>query len=109
MNITTGTLAIAGFQKECNRITISGTLKATEAAALRNEIAVSASNATVYVDVKKVEEIDLSGVNELINCHYLLQQLSGQLIVVYQKNSPVEKWLATTGIGRFISTAVVPA
>jgi anti-anti-sigma regulatory factor len=61
---------------------------------------------TIYLDVKEVKEIDLSGVNEIIHAYYSLLQASQQLILEYRKDSTVDKWVRTTGIDRFLSSAI---
>lgn len=111
MSITTSTFKIIDQQNECFKIEINNTLSNAEALLLRNEVTncLNTHYDNIYIDVKNVTEIDLSGINEVINAHYILEKVSKKLIFVYKKNSPVETWVETTGLDKFVSTAILPA
>lgn len=111
MGILTGSFKIADQPKECYRITITDNLKGPEANELREKVAECAAMGfkTIYIDVKEVSEADLSGINEIINSHYTLQNADKLLILLYRKESAIEKWVETTGLDKFVATAVVPA
>lgn len=86
-------------------------LTGTEAAAIRKAVmaCLQADYETVYVDASAVKEADLSGINEIIHTHYALQNTKLQMIFVYRKKSVVEKWVETSGLDKFIATAILPA
>ncbi len=61
----------------------------------------------IYIDAAAIAEADLSGINEIIHAHYTLDKAGRKLIFVYRKDSVIEKWVETTGLGKFVATAVV--
>ena len=111
MNITSGPFKIIDQQKECFRIKIQDLLTSAEAAALREEVSgcIDSAYDIIYIDAKDVNEADLSGINEVINSHYILEKASKKLIFVYKKESVVEKWVETSGLDKFVATAIIPA
>jgi anti-anti-sigma regulatory factor len=111
MSIITGPFKIADQPKECYLIKVSDTLKGPDANDLREKVAdcVALGFETIYVDVKDVTDADLSGINEIINSHYTLHNEGKKLILLYKKNSVIEKWVETTGLDKFVVTAIVPA
>jgi hypothetical protein len=86
-------------------------LTAREAAIIRNEIKefTQTQFENFYIDASNVAEATLSGINEVIHNHYLLSGTNKKIILVYRKNSIVEKWVHTTGLHRFMETALLPA
>lgn len=86
-------------------------LTGKEAATVREEIAqlVEGCATSVYLDATKVKAADLSGINEIIHTNYILAQAKKQFVFAYRQNSEVEKWVATTGLDKFVSTAILPA
>jgi anti-anti-sigma factor len=111
MSITTGPFKIIDHKKDCFRIKIDGNLTGVEAASLREEVTkcINSDYDLIYIDTKDVNETDLSGINEVIHSHYTLEKESKKLILVYKKNSAVEKWVETTGLDKFVETAILPA
>lgn len=111
MSIASGPFRILDHEKDCFRIEVTGKLTGEEAAVLRTEVAQSARNGfdVIYIDVRAVTEADLSGINEVINSHYTLDKAAKKLIFLYRKNSPMETWVDTTGLDKFVATAIVPA
>ena len=73
------------------------------------ENSIESTYENIYLDGTDVTESDLSGVNEVINAHYMLEKASKKLTFVYRPGSSLEKWVSTTGLGKFIDTAIVPA
>ncbi len=63
----------------------------------------------IYLDLRAVSEIDLSGVNEIIHTHEKMKLLNKELVVVYTKGGFFEEWLLNTKLDFFVSTAMVPA
>ena len=63
----------------------------------------------VFIDSKNVENINLSGINEVIHSHYLLQKTHQKLILVYKDNTEMKKWVSNTGLENFIETAIIPS
>jgi anti-anti-sigma regulatory factor len=86
-------------------------LTGKEASAVREEISLLAQTAfrVIYLDVSDVVHADLSGINEIIHTNYTLQHEAKHLVLVYRKNSVVEKWVETTGLRRFVDTAFLPS
>ncbi len=111
MSIVGGPFKIMDHEKDCFRIKVSAKLTGEEAALLRDEVAHSARNGfdVIYIDAKEVTEADLAGINEIINSHYTLDKAAKKLIFLYQKDSLVETWVETTGLDKFVATAIVPA
>jgi len=85
-------------------------LTGKEANAIREEIKdlMDSGFEKIFVDAKNVSEADLSGINEIIHAHYLLQNTNKKIVLVYCSNSVVEKWVNTTGLDRFVETAIIP-
>ncbi len=110
MSINSEIFKIRGHKKDCLKIKISNRLTATETDDLRKEITkyLKSKYDIIYLDTKDVVETDLSGINEIINSFYTLEKSSQKLILIYKKNSVVEKWVATTGLDKFIETAIIP-
>lgn len=111
MSITSSTFKITDHKKDSFRIDINGSLTGTEALLLRDKVnqCINSDYDNIYIDTKNVTEIDLSGINEVINAHYTLEKVTKKLIFVYKKNSAVETWVETTGLDKFVDTAIVPA
>ena len=63
----------------------------------------------IYIDTADTEHADLSGINEIIHTNYTLQSGNKHLVFAYRKNSVVEKWVHTTGLDKFVDTAILPA
>ncbi|HEX4957769.1 MAG TPA: hypothetical protein VFV46_06295 [Lacibacter sp.] len=86
-------------------------LTGKEAGAIRNEV-MDFANTTfekIYIDAKDVKDADLSGINELIHSNYQLAGTNKKIVLIYRKESVVEKWVQTTGLDRFMETALLPA
>jgi len=86
-------------------------LTVKEAAILREEIKDFAkTNFTkIYVDAKNVHEVDISGINEIIYAHSLLDPIGKKIVLAYCENSLVQRWVKTTGLDRFVEVAIIPA
>ena len=110
MAIITGSFKIPDHQDDRYVIKIAGALTTEQAALLREEVIKAISNPSnvIYVDTKDVTDTDLSGINEIIHSHHQLSKSSKELVLLYQKNSAMEKWIATTSLDKFVSTAIVP-
>ena len=63
----------------------------------------------IYIDTTDTEYADLSGINEIIHTNYTLQSGHKHLVFAYRKQSMVEKWVQTTGLDKFVDTAILPA
>lgn len=111
MSIVSGPFTIMDHEKDCFRISITGPLTGAEAALLRDEVARCASNNydIIYIDGREVTETDLSGINEVINSHYVMAKAAKKIILLYRKASPLETWVKTTSLDKFVATAIVPA
>ena len=81
------------------------------AATLRNELNryMQFEFPVFYIDAKEVQEIDLSGINEIIHCYYTLTEAKRKMVFVYRQNSTVAHWVNCTGLNRFVPTAIIPA
>ena len=102
---------VLGHEKDCYRIKISGLLLADNVAQVRQAVInlLETDYDTIYIDVKDVLNADLAGINEVINSYYIFKNASKKLILLYRKNTEIEKWVETTGLDKFITTAIVPA
>ena len=65
--------------------------------------------AIIYLDLREITDIDLSGVNEIIHTHEKMKLQNKELVVVYTKGGFFEEWLSNTKLDFFVSTAMVPA
>jgi anti-anti-sigma factor len=85
-------------------------LTGKEAAAIREEIQEFAKTKfkKIYVDTKDVQEVDLSGINEIIYAHSLLDAVGKKIVLAYCENSLVQRWVKTTGLDRFVEVAIIP-
>lgn len=63
----------------------------------------------IYLDLREISEIDLSGVNEIIHTHEKMKLQDKELVVIYTKGGFFEEWLSNTKLDFFVSTAMVPA
>lgn len=86
-------------------------LSGSEAAFIRNEIEkqVTKGYTSIYIDAKDTEEADLAGINEVIHTNFIAAQNKQLLVLVYRKQSAVEKWVQTTGLDKFVATAILNA
>jgi len=111
MIIRTSSFRTPNGQKENFSINQFTKLTGEEATAIRKAIAdcLQADYETVCVDAKDVIDVDLSGINEIIHTNYKLQNTNLKLVFVYRQKSVVEKWVETTGLDKFISTAILPS
>lgn len=111
MIISTNTFKSIQNKKDSFNINILTKLNSEVAAAIREEFAVRKlmDFSGIYIDTKDVNDADLSGINEIIHSHYTLQNLGHKLVFVYRRKSLIEKWVETTGLDKFVKTAVLPA
>ena len=111
MFISTSTFKSIQNEKDSFKINILTKLNSDVAAAIREEFAVIklGNYSDIYIDAKDVNDADLSGINEIIHCHYCLQNLGHKLVFVYRRKSIIEKWVETTGLDKFVETAILPA
>jgi anti-anti-sigma factor len=95
----------------CTRIYCNGNLTGSEANLIRKEITdcIAAGSQTIYLDTKEVNNADLSGINEIIHSAYTTANTKNQFILIYKSGSVVEKWVNTTGLDKFLTTAIIPA
>jgi len=110
MNFVIDLFKTPGIQKENIRLRKIQQLTGKEAASIREEIGniMQTEFNMIYIDAEDVVHADLSGINEIIHTHYSLQLASKHLVFVYRKNSVVEKWVQTTGLDKFVDTALLP-
>lgn len=111
MIIRTSSFRTVNCSKANFRIAAFTQLTGEVAAAIRREIAacLKAGYNSIYVDARDVKHADLSGINEIIHTHYTLAQNAQQLVLVYRQNSVMEKWVNTTCLDKFVSTALLPS
>lgn len=110
MNIINSQFTLAGETKDCLRLSCNYELTSATATELRNELKrfMLFDFPVFYIDAKDVTEVDLSGINEIINSHYTLAANNRKMVFIYRLNSAVEKWVNTTSLSKFITTAVIP-
>jgi anti-anti-sigma regulatory factor len=111
MNLSNLAFPVADQPAECLRITCTAALDGTMASAIRSTVSCISRDKypVVYIDTKDVQEADLSGINEIIHSYYTLMTSKTKLVLVYRRNTSVEKWVETTGLEAFISTAIIPS
>ena len=109
MNIIGHSLRIIDQRNNCFHLKTGLELTASVSCDIRKAIKACAHQAWdgIYLDAKEVIRIDLGGVNEVIHSYYTLKQISKKLVLVYRIDSPVEHWVKTTGLDKFIETAIV--
>lgn len=100
-----------GKQKANIRFRKIQQLTGKEATSIRQEIRelMPTEFDVIYIDASDVLSADLSGINEIIHTNYTLQNAAKHLVFVYRKNSVVEKWVETTGLYKFVDTALLPS
>ncbi len=96
--------------RENYHISCGGNLTGSEATEMRKAISdcIAGGYKTIYLDTKEVKNVDLSGINEVIHSAYMLTNTSSQFILIYKSGSVVEKWVNTTGLDKFVQTAIIP-
>ena len=111
MSISSGPLKIIDQINECLIIRITDSLTGNDTDSLRAEVNLSLNSKydIVYIDANEVTVTDLSGINEVIHSYYTLQKASKKLIFAYKRGSEIEKWVGTTGMDKFVETAIMPA
>ncbi len=92
------------------RISCKNSLTGTEANLIRLEIInlIPDDYQTIFLDTKEVKNADLSGINEIIYTANLLAGTNTEFILIYRKESVVAKWVLTTGLDKFVKTAIIP-
>lgn len=111
MSITISSFINTAQFENTLRITCDGTFKGAEAIELRDaiETALLDDCSIIYLDTQSVDEADLSGINEIIHSYYTVTNATKRFVLLYKKESVIEKWVDTTGIEKFMLTAIVPA
>ncbi len=111
MSITISSFINTAQIEQAMRITCETDLKASEAIELRAVIATAMQDDcnVIYLDTQAVNEADLSGINEIIHAHYTITNATKRFVLLYKKESVIEKWVDTTGVEKFMLTAIVPA
>jgi len=111
MNLFSLEFPVADQPTECLRITCTSALDGTMASAIRGAVVKLNRDKypVLYIDVKDVQEADLSGINEIIHSYYTLKTSKTKLVLVYRRNTAVEKWVETTGLATFMQTAIIPS
>ncbi len=93
------------------RISNLNKLTGKEAVIIREEVKEFAKTGfrKLYLDALHVQEVDLSGINEIIYAHSLLDAVGKKIVLAYRENSIVQRWVQTTGLDRFVEVAIIPA
>lgn len=63
---------------------------------------------SLYFDTTSVENIDLAGVNEIIQINEMLRSRDIHFILAYKRNSQIEHWVNNTGMHLYLDTAILP-
>ena len=63
---------------------------------------------SLYFDTTSVENIDLAGVNEIIQINEMLRSRDIDFILAYKRNSEIEHWVKNTGMHLYLKTAILP-
>ncbi|GHB79651.1 hypothetical protein [Persicitalea jodogahamensis] len=111
MTISGEPFKLRDHQKDCFKISLSGELQGNDSVTLRQEVErYSISDYDViYLDTREVTGLDLSFVNEIIHSDATLKNTGKSLVFLYRQGSTIEKWIETTGLDKFVTTAMVPA
>jgi anti-anti-sigma factor len=109
MSITTKPFRILDHDQDCLMIHADKDLNSSVALDLRETVdsCLESDCSTIYLNAMDTENVDLSGINEIINSNYNVKQTSKKLVFVYKKDSKVEKWVDATGLTKFIDTAII--
>jgi anti-anti-sigma regulatory factor len=101
---------IKDIDKRTIQIRITEQFTGTETDEVRALIdqAIKNDDELVYLDLRSINNIDLSGINEIIHAHHTLRRAQKSLVLIYTKDGVLEKWLANTKLDLFVSTAMVP-
>jgi anti-anti-sigma regulatory factor len=110
MSIIKDVFNMVDQKKEVLRLTIHDSLLAEDAESLRKAIEEGAETEydSLYIDVRDVKVVDLTGINEIINSSYVLKKVAKSLTLVYKKDSEMGTWVEKTGLDKFMFTALVP-
>lgn len=110
MNITNTQFSLAGVPLDCIRLVCEKELTGATANQLRRDLIrfMEFDFPVFYIDAKDVKLVDLSGINEIIHSHYTLTSANRNMVFVYRQNSVVEKWVNSTGLHKFVTTALIP-
>lgn len=111
MIFSTSSTQHAGKKGEHFTLKVLNRITGEEAIAIRNVLSTIsyAGFEKIYLDASSVEEADISGVNEIIHAHYSLQKINLPFVLIYRRDSVLEKWIATTGLDAYMQTALLPA
>lgn len=63
----------------------------------------------IFIDLQEVDKIDLGGINEIIHSYYNMMKRNQDLVLIYRNGSEVENWVKTTGLHKYVKTAMLPA
>lgn len=108
MNISSSKKQLAGHDTPGFFIKIHGDLTSELTEDLRNTInnIINTEISTVYIDATGSHEADLAGINEIIFSNFTLQKNFKKLVFAFNKNSNLVKWVETTGLNKFVATAI---
>jgi anti-anti-sigma regulatory factor len=108
--MVTSIFEMIGKQKPCFKITLDTNLTSNEVTSLRNIIEqnINSNYDDIFINAKDVKNVDLSGINEIINAHYVLEKASKKLHFIFTKNSEIEKWVDNTSLHKFVTIGIIP-
>ena len=106
MVINSGTFHLPHQTAVLFNISISGAFNNPDSSLLRAEVEkyLESEFTEIYINTLQISEIDLSGINEIIHCHHMLESAAKKLILLYRNGTEIEKWIYNTGIAKFIAT-----
>ena len=110
MQINTSTKKTLDSEIESIVVDVIGNFSNDEdSSELRNAIndVVDSTFDTVYLDIRKAKDMELSACNEIIHTHYELNNAGKELILLYQLGHEAEKWIEIAGLDKFIQLAIV--
>lgn len=106
-----GNFATADLKPKRMLVQPDTALTGAEASIIRNAVnnCIHETDTCLHIDTKNVLHADLGGINEIIHAAYMMQQTGGRLVLIYRSESVMAKWVETTGMDKFITTAILPA
>ena len=111
MSITVRDFEIQDIHKDTIQVLITEKFTNEETETFRTlmEEQLKEKSDIIYLDLRELSDIDLSGVNEIIHTHEKMKLLKKELVVIYTQGGFFEEWLSNTKLDFFVSTAMVPA
>jgi len=92
-----------------NHLSLEGALRATDAIKFKPQLLdrIKASNNNYTIDISRVEQIDITGLNSLIMAKKYSNQIGRNLTILANENNPIFELVHLTKFGKFIDIQLV--